>query len=125
MQKDILIIDDDITICEILDTLLKDEGYNTKPLHSGDNLDTTLKTFHPDLIILDYLLPGKNGAELTKHLRRKSSTKNTPIIMIAANSHYKTAAKNSGVNLFLNKPFDIYELMYGVNSLLMEPQFIS
>lgn len=118
MRKKILIIDDDITICEIINTLLEEEGYNTAYLLNGDTIEQKIATFEPDLFILDYLMPGKNGAEIAEYLRSHPITKNKPIIMVAANSHYKQHAKKAGVNLFLNKPFDIYELIYGVKTLM-------
>ena len=118
MTKTILVIDDDITICEIVKTILEEEGYQVKILPNGDALEKVLGFIYPDLFILDYSMPGKNGAQLAAYLRSRPDTSLKPIIMIAANPHYKRPAKKAGVNLFLNKPFDIYELINGVKNLL-------
>jgi DNA-binding response OmpR family regulator len=116
MKKNILLIDDDDTICEIIDMLLKAEGYDLKILNHGNNLESSLELFKPDLFIIDYLMPGRNGAEIARYVRSRQDIKNTPIIMIAANQKYKTESMKAGVNIFLNKPFDIYELLQIVST---------
>lgn len=118
MQKSVLVIDDDMTIGLIIQTLLEDEGYNVQTLPNANELEKAIEKKLPDLFIIDYLMPGKNGAEVTAHLRKRPDTKDTPIIMVAANQHYKSAARKAGVNVFLNKPFDIYELLHVVEQLI-------
>lgn len=117
MGKNILLIDDEKVICEVIGVLFTEEGHTVKTLPNADTLEEELRLFTPDIFILDYLMPGKNGAEITRYLRSRPDTKNIPIIMLSANQKYKKQAKKAGVNLFLNKPFDIYELSYVVTKL--------
>lgn len=120
MAKNILIIDDDSSICEIMDILLTEEGYIVKALPDGNNLEKEIDLFHPHLFIIDYLMPGKNGAEIARCIRMRHDTKNSPIIMVAANQKYRKESIGAGVNVFMNKPFDIYELLSAVKDNIYE-----
>lgn len=111
MRKKILIIDDDETILQALELFFLDEGYSVVSLPQTNNIEDVVKKHSPNIILLDHLLPGKNGLELTKQLKSNNSTKNLPIIMIAADHHIQSRAKKIGINEFIAKPFELDNLL--------------
>ena len=86
MSARITIIEDDADICEILEYNLQQEGFEIKIFHDGQKgLDAVLKD-PPDLILLDLMLPGRNGLEIARIIRKDDHTFDVPIIMITARS---------------------------------------
>ena len=115
MNKNILLIDDDQSISEVIKIFFEEEGYKVRSYEDGSNMELKIKEVKPDIILLDYMLPGKNGIQIVKSLRKKQFLKELPIIMIAANHIFKSEAKAAGINEFIEKPFDLYELLNTVN----------
>lgn len=113
-RNKIFVLDDDEALLDSLEALLVGEGYNVQTASDSDNVIVQVKAYTPDLIILDYLLPNKNGEEVVKELRKQSATVNIPIIMISASFTAKNIALRNGVNDFLAKPFDIDTLLTAV-----------
>ena len=113
--KRILIIEDDLDICLIEETYLQAAMYQTTTLHNGLNIEALLQKEHFDLVLLDIMLPGIDGYELCKIIRRLSDI---PIIMVTAKN--QTIDKITGLNLgsddFIAKPFDPAELVARVNA---------
>ena len=120
MDTKILIIDDDDTILESLKLILDGEGYSIKILTNGAEMEHIANEWKPDLVILDYLMPGRNGAELTESLKKDKKTKSMPVLMIAASQQYEEPARRAGVDNFLLKPFDMYELINEVQLLITD-----
>ena len=106
MGSKILIVEDDIDILESLEALLSAEGYNTLSTLKGEETYKLIKSHKPDLLIVDLLLSGRDGAQITSDLRNNPSTKNLPIIIISAHPTAKEKAVNAGANDFIAKPFD-------------------
>lgn len=111
MLKKILLIEDDKSIVEIISQFISEEGYAIKSYTDGNKIKYKLRKFKPDLLLIDFLLPGKNGDEVIKTVRNCESSRHLPIVMIAANLIYKKRAIVAGANEFLEKPFDMYELL--------------
>lgn len=114
----VLIIDDDETVKEALNVLLTDEGFTVYNLASGHNVPTWLDNHHPDIILIDYLMPGQTGAEVTRYIRSRSDTAKLPIIMLAATPSYKKYAYEAGIDVFIVKPFDIDYLLRQISHFL-------
>lgn len=112
MKKNLLLIDDDNSIVEVVTIFLEEEGFNVKSYPNGKKIAEKILTTKPDIVLIDFLLPGKNGAEITVLIRKEYGILNLPIIMFAANKSYKKIAKAAGVNEFLEKPFDLNQLLY-------------
>ena len=82
MNARILIIEDDPDICEILEYNLQQEGYDIDIFYDGQKGLDTIKKNPPDLVLLDLMLPGRNGLEIARIIRKDDHTFNVPIIMI-------------------------------------------
>lgn len=114
----VLIIDDDEAVKDALNVLLRDEGFDVHNLASGHNVARWLDTHRPDIILIDYLMPGQTGAEITRYIRSRKDVSQIPIIMLAATSYYQTIAYDAGVDKFILKPFDIDYLLRTISHYL-------
>lgn len=110
-MKQILLVDDDQEFVSILTELLLEEGYKVKHANSGRGIDELLQTYRPDVLLLDYRLPGENGSVIAKRLKRISSTAGLPIIVISANHDIGKKVREAGADAFLAKPFEIDKLL--------------
>jgi len=117
--KKILIADDEQDILEILQFNLEAEGYEVETAKNGVIAIEKAKIFLPDLIILDIMMPGKNGIEVCNHLRTLPTFKSTLIIFLTAMSDDSTEVKGleSGADDFLTKPIRPKVLISKVNAL--------
>lgn len=106
MKSKILIVDDDVDILESLTALLDAEGYETFSTLKGDETYKLVKKHKPDLLIVDLLLSGRDGGQITSDLRNNPTTKDIPIIMISAHPSAKNKAIDVGANDFVAKPFE-------------------
>lgn len=121
MKKDkkILIADDEPDILEILQFNLEEDGYEVATANNGEEALEKAKIFKPDLIILDVMMPHKNGVETCRALRRISDFKNTIIIFLTALSDEVAEIKGleSGADDYLTKPISPKVLKSKINSL--------
>jgi two-component system, OmpR family, alkaline phosphatase synthesis response regulator PhoP len=118
--KKILIADDEPDILEILSFNLKAEGYEVATAKNGDDALDKAKTFKPDLIILDMMMPGKNGLEVCNILRTQSTFAGTLIVFLTAINDENTEIKSleNGADDYLTKPISPKVLLSKVSSLL-------
>lgn len=120
MKEKILIVDDEKDIVKVLDYNLKKEGFRAVSCYDGeDALDLALKE-HPDLIILDLMLPGLDGLEVCKTLKKENKTSSIPIIMLTAKAQEadKVIGLELGADDYITKPFSPRELIARVKALL-------
>ncbi len=117
MAKRVLIVEDDGALSRVLCDNLVFEGFEVRCVADGDAAPGAAKEFAPDLVILDVMLPGRDGFELVGTLREGGRT---PIIMLTARS--QKADKLKGLNLgaddYVTKPFDLEELLARVQAVL-------
>ncbi len=122
MQQRILIIEDDADIAESLEYNFRREGFRTIVAESGEKgLRLAMdKKAVPVLIILDLMLPGMNGMELCRKLRREPSTEKIPIVMLTAKAaeRDKIAGLEIGADDYVVKPFSFKELMARIRAVL-------
>lgn len=111
MSKRVLVIDDEAAILEVLQIVLECEGYITETLSTGEKLLSIIEQQIPDVILLDFSLPGETGDKIARRLKAKAETKHIPIIMLSAHHAIEQIALESGVNAFLPKPFSIDDLL--------------
>ena len=116
-EKRILVIDDDTNICELLRVYLENEGYEVKVANDGVEGITLFKSCDPDLVLLDIMLPKKDGWEVCRQIRECSSK---PVIMITAKGEVfdKVLGLELGADDFVVKPFDMKELSARVRAVL-------
>jgi len=114
MQKKIVLVDDNKEILETLSLLLEYEGYQTFLACSGEELLKKLSDNRPDLILLDYSLPGENGGEIAGRLRKNIIFKHIPIILISAHENIKELARALSVDSYIAKPFLMEDLLQKV-----------
>ena len=113
-------VDDDNTIREIEVYTLTQTGFDAKGFSGGEELFEALKTETPDLIVLDIMLPGKDGMEILKELRANSDTKNIPVIMATAKGTEidKIQGLDRGADDYLVKPFGAMEMVARIKAVL-------
>lgn len=111
MKKKVFILDDNPHILEAIQLILESEGYGVKATAKADEIMRQVKGYMPDIILLDLLLSGKNGQEVAQQLREDKLTTKIPIVFISAHPSAEKAAKQSGADAFIAKPFDIDELL--------------
>ncbi len=113
----ILIVDDDKNIVELITLYLEQDGYQTLSANTGASGLRLFKSFVPDLIILDVMIPEINGYEVLKQIRKESMI---PIIMLTAKGEVfdKVIGLEFGADDYIVKPFDSRELVARVKALL-------
>jgi two-component system alkaline phosphatase synthesis response regulator PhoP len=117
--KKILIADDEPDILEIIQYNLQNEGYEVQTAKNGNEAIDQAKRFTPDLIILDIMMPGKNGIEVCNILRMQPAFNDTLIIFLTALSDEGTEVKGleTGADDFITKPVSPKVLVSKVNAL--------
>ena len=107
MTAEILIVEDEPAIRQIVAMTMSHEGFKTTEVDDVTGAVESLATMVPDLIILDWMMPGLTGLEFTKRIKKSRRTKHIPIILLTAKSqeHDKVAALNSGADDYITKPF--------------------
>ena len=116
-KQKILIVDDDEHIAELISLYLTKECFDTRIEHDGQSAITAFKEYMPDVVLLDIMLPGKDGYQVCREIRMES---NVPIIMLSAKTEVfdKVLGLELGANDYMIKPFDSKELVARVKALL-------
>ena len=117
LDTKILIVDDDQNICEMLRLYFENEGYQIKTANDGEAGVNAFKAFEPDLVLLDVMMPRKDGWQVCREIREISSK---PVIMITAKGDVfdKVLGLELGADDFVVKPFDMKELSARVKAVL-------
>jgi two-component system phosphate regulon response regulator PhoB len=120
MKAHILIVEDEEALTLLLRYNLEAEGYEVETVPRGDEADLLLKERTPDLVILDWMLPGLSGIELCRRLRTRPETKQLPIIMLTARGEESERVRGlaTGADDYIVKPFSVPELSARVRALL-------
>jgi two-component system phosphate regulon response regulator PhoB len=120
MQKRILIVDDEPAIRDMVAFALRKHGY--EPVHAGDGGEAqgAIADRVPDLILLDWMLPGSSGLELARRWRRDALTREVPIIMLTARSEEddRVGGLEAGVDDYVVKPFSTRELLARIRAVM-------
>ncbi len=112
----VLIVDDDKNICELLRIYLEKEGYTTIVSNSGTEAIVKFNSLNPDIILLDIMIPGMDGWQICKEIRKIS---NIPIIMLTAKSEVfdKVLGLELGADDYIVKPFDAKEVIARIKAV--------
>jgi DNA-binding response OmpR family regulator len=112
MPKKILIVDDNEFMVEIMTYILHNKGYEVVSLYTGDEVFSHIKTDHPDLVILDMMLPGMDGRDICRAIKQHKETRNLPVIICSGEDHLEESMYQKGApNDVLHKPFDVSLLL--------------
>ena len=120
MPANILIVEDESSILELISLNIHQAGFNPIRAINAEYANNIVKETIPDLIVLDWMLPGMDGIEFAKRLRANSETKSIPIIMLTAKTDEDNKIKglNVGADDYLTKPFSPRELIARIKALL-------
>jgi two-component system, OmpR family, phosphate regulon response regulator PhoB len=129
MATNIMIVEDEEAISMLLRYNLEAEGYAVESIIRGDEAEIRLHETTPDLILLDWMLPGLSGIELCRRVRARKETMRVPIIMLTARGEEAERVRglSTGADDYMVKPFSVPELVARVRSLLRrsQPDFAS
>ena len=120
-KQKILIVDDDANIAELISLYLTRECYETKIAGDGNEALALWKSFEPDLVLLDIMLPGKDGYQVCREIRQESDV---PIMMLSAKGEVfdKVLGLELGADDYMIKPFDNKEMVARVKAILRRTQ---
>jgi DNA-binding response OmpR family regulator len=116
-KQKVLIVDDDVNIAELIALYLTKECFDTKIVHNGEEAIKEFSSYQPNLVLLDLMLPGIDGYEVCRNLRKTSKV---PIIMLSAKGEIfdKVLGLELGADDYVIKPFDSKELVARVRAVL-------
>ena len=118
--KRILVCDDDPVILRLLQVNLELEGYEVLLAHNGEKAVEMADEHHPDLVILDIMMPRMDGYQTCARMKSNDETKDIPIVFLSAKAQQSDIEKGRkfGVEDYLTKPFDPGDLIEVVNRLV-------
>ena len=129
MAATILIVEDETDLSELMRYNLEAEGFRVVGAESGDEAVERIRDGVPDLILLDWMLPGPSGIELCRRWRSREETARTPIIMITARGEEEERVRGlaTGADDYVVKPFSMPELVARIQALLRRanPQLVT
>ncbi|NRG19658.1 phosphate regulon transcriptional regulator PhoB [Rhizobiales bacterium] len=125
----VLVVEDEEPLSLLLRYNLEAEGYSVEVCARGDDAELRLREDQPDLLLLDWMLPGISGIELCRRLRARSETERLPVIMLTARGEESERIRGlaTGADDYVVKPFSVPELMARVRAILRraKPEVVS
>ena len=120
MGKSILLVEDEAAIREMVQVALSRVGFETRAVADAVHADREIEQARPDLILLDWMLPGVSGLEFARRLRRCDATRGIPVIMLTAKGEEgdKLSGFEAGADDYVVKPFSIRELVARICAVL-------
>ena len=117
MTKSALVVEDDVNIAELLRLYLTRDGFEVMIAGDGGKAESDFDLFTPDIVLLDIMLPVKDGWQVCEYIRKKSPV---PIIMLTAKgeTHDKVQGLEMGADDYLAKPFEVRELIARVHAVM-------
>ena len=120
MGANIFVVEDEEALFALLEYNLSREGFVPRVISDGDEAMLAIEEDKPDLVLLDWMLPGLSGIEICRRIRAKSDLRDTPVIMMTARGEEADRIRglDTGADDYLTKPFSIPELVARVRALL-------
>jgi len=129
MTARLLVVEDEEPITVLLRYNLEAEGYRVETVMRGDEAEVRLREAVPDLVLLDWMLPGLSGIELCRRIRLRAETERLPVIMLTARGEEGERVRGlaTGADDYVVKPFSVPELLARVRALLRraKPEHLS
>lgn len=119
LRTKVLVVDDDEALAEMIGIVLNNDGFETYFCYDGVQANDMYRSVRPDLVLLDLMLPGKDGIEILRELRKESDT---PVVMLTAKSETADVVRGleAGADDYVPKPFKPAELVARVRARLRE-----
>ncbi len=120
MSRRILVVEDEAPIREMLCFVLEQKGYQAVEAEDYDSAMSKLAVPFPDLVLLDWMLPGGSGINLIKHMKREEMTRNIPVVMLSArgDEEDKVRGLEVGADDYITKPFSPKELVARLKAVI-------
>lgn len=124
MEPLILVVDDNEDVAETIERTLEHTGFDTVVAHRGADALEIARERHPDLVVLDIMMPGMSGIDVCRHLRSNRELGDIPILFLTAKAEIgdKLEGFEAGADDYLTKPFNLIELELRVRALLRRKQ---
>jgi len=119
-DKTILVVDDEKDLLDLIEYNLKKEGFNVLKAENGEEGIERAKEFHPDLVLMDIMMPKMDGMEAVEKMRKDDELKSIPIIFLTARSDEKTEVEglNKGGDDYITKPISTTKLISRIKAVL-------
>jgi DNA-binding response OmpR family regulator len=114
----ILIVDDEVDLVEACTMALEREGHAVDATTDARQALASARRARPDLVMLDWIMPGADGGAVLSQLRADATTAHTPVLVVSALPDGDTRARSAGADAFLAKPFDADQLRDTVSAVL-------
>lgn len=120
MTAQIMVVEDEPALAALLEYNLSKEGFDVRVSGDGEDALLLLAEETPDIVLLDWMLPGLSGIEICRRIRASAETRDTPVIMLTARSEEgdRVRGLDTGADDYLTKPFSVPELIARVRALL-------
>jgi len=120
MSARVLVVEDEEALSALLEYNLQKEGFDVRISGDGEDALLVVEEEKPDLVLLDWMLPGLSGIEICRRIRARADTRDTPVIMLTARSDEDDRIRglDTGADDYLTKPFSVPELTARVRALL-------
>jgi CheY-like chemotaxis protein len=123
-SKLILVVDDNIQICDIMEEFLKSHGYDTVSVYNGYEAVIAAQKYIPDLILIDFHMPIMDGIEASKQIKNIETTKHIPIIMVTGCLEKKDDAKSIGCFSYEVKPIAPSDIIEKIKAAITTKSFL-
>jgi twitching motility two-component system response regulator PilH len=109
----VMVVDDAYSELKLMESILKSAGHEVVSLMDGDALEEKLSSERPDVLLLDIVMPKRNGYEILRALRKDARTKTTPVVLVSSKNQESDRAwgKRQGADEYLGKPFTSDQLL--------------
>ena len=113
----VMVVDDAYSDLKLMESILRNAGHHVIPLSSGEQLEDHMEAEHPDVLLLDIVMPRRNGYEILRSLRRDARTRATPVVLVSSKNQESDRAwgKKQGADDYLAKPFTSEQLLSAVS----------
>jgi two-component system phosphate regulon response regulator PhoB len=127
VSADILIVEDEAALVELLRYNLDKSGFATRVATDGEEALAKIEDRVPDLVLLDWMLPGVSGIEICRRLRRRPETARLPIVMLTARTEEADRLRGleTGADDYVSKPFSVAELLARIKGLLRRAKAVT
>jgi CheY-like chemotaxis protein len=115
----VMVVDDAFSELKLMESILRGAGHQVVALTDGDTLEDKVATERPDVLLLDIVMPRRNGYELLRALRRNEQTRALPVVLVSSKNQESDRAwgKRQGADDYLGKPFTSDQLLATVGRL--------